>query len=53
MAIWDRLDEASCSEALPMDAEVYNELDRRWDTHLQNPTTAVPWEQVCGLLDQD
>jgi hypothetical protein len=33
--------------------DLCNELDRRWADHLQNPTAAVPWEQVCGLLDRD
>jgi putative addiction module component (TIGR02574 family) len=46
MALWDSLDEEGCSEALPMDADLREELDRRWATHLQNPAAALPWEQV-------
>ena len=50
MALWDSLDEVGRSEALPMDAELCRELDRRWAAHLQNPSAAVPWEQVQSQL---
>jgi len=50
MALWDSLDEVGRSDALPMDAELRTELDRRWAAHLQNPTAAVPWEQVQSQL---
>ena len=50
MALWDSLDEMGRSDALPMDAELCTELDRRWAAHLQNPTAAVPWEQVQSQL---
>ena len=46
MAHWDSLDEESCSEALPVDADLCEELDRRWAAHLQNPAAAVSWDQV-------
>jgi len=51
MALWDSLDEVGRSDALPMDAEFCTELDRRWAAHLQNPTAAVPWEQVQSQLE--
>lgn len=50
MALWDSLDEARRSEALPLNGELRTELDRRWAAHLQNPTAAVPWEQVQSQL---
>jgi putative addiction module component (TIGR02574 family) len=50
MALWDSLDEVGRSDALPMDTELCAELDRRWATHLRNPTAAVPWEQVQSQL---
>ena len=50
MALWDSLEEAGRSEALQVDADLYNELDRRWSAHLQNPEAAMPWEQVRGQL---
>lgn len=52
MALWDSLDEEGRSEALPVDADLCKELDRRWDAHLQNPTAAVPWDQVRALLQR-
>jgi putative addiction module component (TIGR02574 family) len=50
MALWDSLDEGGRSDALPVDADLCNELDRRWAAHRQNPEAAVPWEQVRGQL---
>ena len=53
MALWDSLDDEGRSDALPVDVDLCNELDRRWAAHLQNPEGAMPWEQVCGLLDRN
>ena len=50
MALWDSLDEVRRSEALPLDRELCAELDRRWAVHLQNPTAAVPWDQIQSQL---
>jgi len=50
MALWDSLDDEGRSEALPLDAALCNELDRRWAGHLKNPAAAMPWEQVRGQL---
>ena len=50
IALWDSLDEVGRSDALPMDVKLCTELDRRWAAHLQNPTAAVPWEQVQSQL---
>ena len=36
--------------ALPVDAELCQELDRRWSAHLQNPTAALAWDQVRSQL---
>ncbi len=50
LALWDSLEEEGRSEALPVDATLCEELDRRWAVHLQNPTAAVPWEQLRSQL---
>ena len=50
MALWDSLDEEDRSEALPVDADLCQELDRRWAAHLRNPTAALAWEQVRSSL---
>ena len=38
------------AERVALDVELCAELDRRWAAHLQNPTAAISWEQVCGQL---
>ena len=50
MALWDSLDEDVRSEALPLDADLCAELDRRLAAYLQDPTAAIPWEQVQSQL---
>ena len=50
MALWDSLDEDGRSEALPLDADLCAELDRRLAAYLQDPTAAIPWEQVQSQL---
>ena len=50
MALWDSLDEEGRSEALPVDADLCIEFDRRWAAHLKNPAAAISWEQVCSSL---
>jgi len=50
MALWDSLDEEGRSDALPLDVGLCAELDRRWAAHLQDPTAAISWEQICGQL---
>lgn len=50
MALWDSLDEEGRSEALPVDADLCQELDRRWTAHLENPAAAVSWDKVRSQL---
>ena len=50
MALWDSLDEDGRSEALPLDADLCAELDRRLAAYLQDQTAAIPWEQVQSQL---
>ena len=50
MALWDSLDDEGRSDALPVDADLCKELDRRWAAHLQNREAALPWEQARGQL---
>ena len=51
IALWESLDDDGRSQALPVNADLCEELDRRWAAHLQNPRAAVPWEQVRRQLD--
>ena len=50
MALWDSLEDGGRSDALPVDAALAEELDRRWGAHQQNPSTAVSWEEVGRQL---
>ena len=50
MALWDSLDDEGRNEFLPVDTNLGAELDRRWETHLENPAASVPWDQVRSQL---
>lgn len=42
--IWDSIAEEA--GALPLSDELRGELDRRWNEHEQDPTSAIPWEEI-------
>jgi putative addiction module component (TIGR02574 family) len=46
LALWDSLEDAELDALVPLTDEQKAELDRRLDEHEQNPTSAIPWEQV-------
>jgi putative addiction module component (TIGR02574 family) len=50
MTLWDSLDDEGRSEALPVDPDLCTELDRRWAAHQQNPSAALPWDEVQHQL---
>ena len=50
MALWESLDDEGRSEVLPVGPALCTELDRRWAAHRQNPTAALPWEEVHRQL---
>lgn len=50
MALWDSLEEEGRSEALPVDPPLRAELDRRWAAHRQDPSAALPWDEVRRQL---
>jgi len=50
MALWDSLTDAEREGELLLTAEQEDELDRRWDEHLKNPGSAVPWSEVRRKL---
>jgi len=50
MALWESLSHAEREAALPLDAELLAELDRRWDDHVADPGSAIPWEEVRRKL---
>jgi putative addiction module component (TIGR02574 family) len=46
LALWDSLEDAELDALVPLTDEQKAELDRRLAEHEQNPTSAIPWEQV-------
>ena len=50
MALWESLSDAEREAELPLSAEQQAELDRRWAEHLDNPGSAIPWEDVRRKL---
>ncbi|MBI4443596.1 MAG: addiction module protein [Acidobacteria bacterium] len=50
MALWDSLTDAEREGELTLTAEQKAELDRRWAEHLENPGSAVPWQEVRRKL---
>lgn len=50
-AIWDSLaDSPEAETALALTDEQRAELDRRLAEHLQDPSSAIPWEEVRRRL---
>jgi len=50
LALWESLDDADRDAEFPMTAELAEELDRRWQEHLSDPGSAIPWEVVQQRL---
>jgi len=50
MALWESLPEAEREGELELTPEQAAELDRRWTEHVQQPESAIPWEEVRRKL---
>ena len=50
MALWDSLTDAERESELELSSDQKAELDRRWNEHVANPESAVPWEEVRRKL---
>lgn len=46
MALWESLSEEERDSQFVLTDELKAELDRRWEEHLTNPETAIPWEVI-------
>ena len=46
MALWDSLTDAERDAKLVLTPEQKMELDRRWAAHLEDPASAIPWNEV-------
>ena len=50
MALWASLTDEERDTELALDTEQRSELDRRWAEHLENPDSAIPWDDVRRKL---
>jgi putative addiction module component (TIGR02574 family) len=50
IALWESLTDAARGGVFELTAEQRRELDRRWEEHQRNPTSAVPWSEVRRKL---
>ena len=46
LALWDSLEDPELDALLPLMEDQKAELDRRMAAHQQDPSSAIPWEQV-------
>ncbi len=50
MVLWESLPEEQREGELQLTPEQEAELDRRWAEHLEDPSSAIPWEEVRRKL---
>jgi putative addiction module component (TIGR02574 family) len=50
MALWESLSDDERDRALDLTDKQRAELDRRWNEHLENPDSAIPWADVRAKL---
>jgi putative addiction module component (TIGR02574 family) len=50
MALWESLTDAERDGVFALTDEQRRNLDRRWEDHQRNPTSAVPWSEVRRKL---
>lgn len=52
IALWDSLNPEQRETESILTSEQEAELDRRWAQHLQDPDSAIPWEDVRRRLSR-
>ena len=50
IALWESLTEEERDTELELGSDARAKLDRRWDEHLANPASAIPWPEVQRKL---
>jgi putative addiction module component (TIGR02574 family) len=54
MALWESLSPGEREAEFDLTPEQAVELDRRWQEHLKNPASAIPWDDVRRkILDRE
>ena len=50
LALWSSLTDGERDAQLALTSDQQAELDRRWAEHIQNPASAIPWEEIRRKL---
>lgn len=50
IALWNSLTDSERDAELVLTREQEMELDRRWAAHLEDPASAIPWNEVRRQL---
>lgn len=50
MTLWNSLTDAERETELALTTTQEADLDRRWEAHLENPDSAVPWSEARRRL---
>jgi putative addiction module component (TIGR02574 family) len=50
IALWESLSDSDRGQAFELSAEQREDLNHRWNEHVQNPGSAVPWALVRSKL---
>jgi putative addiction module component (TIGR02574 family) len=53
LALWATLSPDEKATELELTPELADELDRRWEEHLEHPDDAIPWEAVRDKLNAE
>ena len=53
ITLWDSLSDAERDAEFVLTPEQATELDRRWAAHLDDPSSAIPWEAVRRRLQSN
>src|SRR2546427_12357373 len=53
IALWESLSDQQRDPATELSDEQKTELDRRWAEHLENPESAIAWNEVRRKLRDD
>jgi putative addiction module component (TIGR02574 family) len=49
-ALWESLTDSEREAEFALTPEQEAELDRRWEAHIADPGSAIPWEEICKEL---
>lgn len=53
IALWESLTDTKREGEFELQAAQRVELDRRWEQHLADPGSAIPWEEVRRQLNHN